>query len=104
MQVDPRRDHSFHVPRPDLSLNIGTPNACTGCHGDRTDRWAAENVSGWSKSQPPRHFANLLAAGRAEQLEERDEFAHWLPTPPNQPSYERPRSNYCDGSAKRVSM
>jgi tetratricopeptide (TPR) repeat protein len=32
MMVDPRRDHSFRVPRPDLSVNLGTPNACTRCH------------------------------------------------------------------------
>ena len=32
MVVDPRRDHSFRVPRPDLSVKLGTPNACTGCH------------------------------------------------------------------------
>ena len=32
MDVDPRRDHSFRVPRPDLSVNLGTPNACTRCH------------------------------------------------------------------------
>lgn len=32
MEVDPRRDHSLRIPRPDLSLTIGTPNACTGCH------------------------------------------------------------------------
>ncbi|MBA61201.1 MAG: hypothetical protein CMJ76_02440 [Planctomycetaceae bacterium] len=32
MAVDPRRDHSLRVPRPDLSLKIGTPNACVKCH------------------------------------------------------------------------
>jgi tetratricopeptide (TPR) repeat protein len=32
MAVDDRRDHSFRVPRPDLSLRLGVPNACTGCH------------------------------------------------------------------------
>lgn len=32
MEVDPRRDHSLRVPRPDLSVELGTPNACTGCH------------------------------------------------------------------------
>ncbi|QDT10635.1 tetratricopeptide repeat protein [Planctomycetes bacterium K23_9] len=32
MEVDPRRDHSLRVPRPDLSVAIGTPNACSGCH------------------------------------------------------------------------
>lgn len=32
MAVDPRRDHSLRIPRPDLSVKLGTPNACTGCH------------------------------------------------------------------------
>lgn len=32
MAVDPRRDHSLRVPRPALSVELGTPNACTGCH------------------------------------------------------------------------
>lgn len=34
MAVDPRRDHSLRIPRPDLSVSLGTPNACTGCHLD----------------------------------------------------------------------
>lgn len=38
MDVDPRRDHSLRVPRPDLSVKLGTPNACSGCHvRDRLD-------------------------------------------------------------------
>ncbi len=32
MDVDPRRDHSLRIPRPDLSVSLGTPNACSGCH------------------------------------------------------------------------
>ena len=32
MDVDPRRDHSFRIPRPDLSIQLGTPNACVACH------------------------------------------------------------------------
>lgn len=32
MAVDARRDHSLRIPRPDLSVKLGTPNACTGCH------------------------------------------------------------------------
>lgn len=34
MMVDKRRDHSFRVPDPALSLETGTPNACTACHLD----------------------------------------------------------------------
>ncbi|TWU47412.1 Tetratricopeptide repeat protein [Rubripirellula tenax] len=32
MEVDARRDHSIRVPRPDLSVKLGTPNACSHCH------------------------------------------------------------------------
>ncbi len=32
MEVDARRDHSLRIPRPDLSVALGTPNACTRCH------------------------------------------------------------------------
>ena len=47
MVVDPRRDHSFRIPRPDLSEDLGTPNACTGCHEGETPTWAAEFVAEW---------------------------------------------------------
>ena len=35
MAIDSRRDHSIRVPRPDLSLEFGTPNACSACHIDK---------------------------------------------------------------------
>ncbi|WP_373683262.1 tetratricopeptide repeat protein [Rhizobium leguminosarum] len=51
MKVDPRRDHSFVIPRPDLTATLGTPNACTTCHVDRTNDWAAETMDGWYGTQ-----------------------------------------------------
>jgi predicted CXXCH cytochrome family protein len=42
MQVDPRHDHSFRIPRPDLAQSFGTPDACTNCHEDRNADWAVE--------------------------------------------------------------
>jgi Tfp pilus assembly protein PilF len=47
MVVDPRHDHSLRVPRPDLSVKYGTPNACTDCHTQRDARWAAARVAEW---------------------------------------------------------
>lgn len=47
MKVDPRRDHSFVVPRPDLSATYGMPNACTTCHEGKNDVWAAETMDRW---------------------------------------------------------
>jgi Flp pilus assembly protein TadD len=47
MGVDARRDHSFGIPRPDLSVTLGTPNACAACHRDRPAAWAADQLAGW---------------------------------------------------------
>ncbi|HYA21005.1 MAG TPA: tetratricopeptide repeat protein, partial [Burkholderiales bacterium] len=47
MLIDPRRDHSIRVPRPDLSPSLGTPNACTNCHADRKPEWAAATMDKW---------------------------------------------------------
>jgi hypothetical protein len=64
MVVDPRRDHGFRVPRPDLTVTLGVPNACTGCHDDRPAQWAADEVE--SRYGPrPAHFGEALAAARA---------------------------------------
>ena len=47
MVVDRRHDHSFRVPRPDVSAKLGTPNACNDCHGDKSAEWAASAVEHW---------------------------------------------------------
>jgi tetratricopeptide (TPR) repeat protein len=44
MVVDPRHDHSFRIPRPDLSASLGVPNACNHCHTDRKADWAAAEI------------------------------------------------------------
>jgi predicted CXXCH cytochrome family protein len=67
MQVDPRHDHSFRVPRPDLSVAVGVPNACSQCHENETAAWAAERVAEWfpgGHSTLP-HYGQDLAAGRS---------------------------------------
>src|SRR5262245_10127913 len=47
MLVDPRHDHSLRVPRPDQSVALGVPNACTNCHADQKSEWAAAQVQAW---------------------------------------------------------
>ncbi|NQY37692.1 MAG: hypothetical protein HRT37_22610 [Alteromonadaceae bacterium] len=47
MGVDDRRDHSFKIPRPDISQAFNTPNACTKCHDDKSDQWAGEKLESW---------------------------------------------------------
>jgi tetratricopeptide (TPR) repeat protein len=69
MVVDPRRDHSLRSPRPDLSVSLGTPNACNNCHDkpDEDAQWAADWVEKWygpTRHDDP-HWAPAIAAGRA---------------------------------------
>ncbi len=47
MVVDPRHDHSFRIPRPDLSVTLATPNACNDCHADKSAQWASAAVDNW---------------------------------------------------------
>ena len=66
MGVDARRDHSLRVPRPDLSVELGTPNACNACHADRSPRWASDTVKRWypqGRSGTP-HYGEAIDAGR----------------------------------------
>jgi predicted CXXCH cytochrome family protein len=47
MGVDDRRDHSFKIPRPDVSAVFNTPNACIQCHEKETNLWARKNLNIW---------------------------------------------------------
>lgn len=70
MGVDQRHDHSFRVPRPDLSQSLGTPNACNDCHADRSAAWAADAVTRWHGTgrKGLQTFAPALQAARSMQL------------------------------------
>ena len=66
MVVDWRADHNLRIPRPDLTLEIGTPNACSqsGCHADRPAQWAAESFTKWYGKARRSHYGRTLHAGR----------------------------------------
>ena len=54
MVVDPRRDHSIRIPRPDLSLSSSAPNACNQCHTDQDVEWAAGHFAKmWPEAAEP---------------------------------------------------
>ncbi|UCE02366.1 MAG: tetratricopeptide repeat protein [Candidatus Latescibacterota bacterium] len=67
MVVDRRRDHSFRVPRPDLSVKIAPPNACNECHRERSTEWAEATVREWygSERAGTPHYGEALAAARS---------------------------------------
>lgn len=55
---------ALRPPRPDLTVAIGTPNACNACHRDRDARWAAGRVKALWGDNPDRlhRYASAFAA------------------------------------------
>jgi len=68
MEVDARRDHSWQIPRPDLSKNIGTPNVCTQCHKDKSDEWADNQLGQWFPDSPYRNQQHFAVAFYASDI------------------------------------
>ncbi|WP_291849028.1 cytochrome c3 family protein [Accumulibacter sp.] len=68
MVIHARQDHSLRLPRPDLSLSLGSPNACTQCHSDRKPQWAASALDRWYgrnwRARP--HYGKTLHAARTQ--------------------------------------
>jgi predicted CXXCH cytochrome family protein len=67
MVVDPRHDHSFRIPRPDLSASLGVPNACGACHAEPSAQWAAAEIRKRRPEPKPgfQGFAEAFAAADA---------------------------------------
>jgi tetratricopeptide (TPR) repeat protein len=63
MGNDLRHDHSFRVPRPDLSVKYGTPNACSNCHKDKSEKVLADAIIKWYGPKRKYHYAEDLIPG-----------------------------------------
>jgi hypothetical protein len=70
MGNDWRADHSFRVPRPDLSAVTGAPDACTVCHSDQDAAWAAGKLVDWYPDSDHRgpHYGVTLALGAQDPV------------------------------------
>ena len=68
MVIHARQDHSLRIPRPDLSIALGSPNACTQCHADRRAQWAASAMDRWygTNWRVRAHFGTTLHAGETQ--------------------------------------
>jgi tetratricopeptide (TPR) repeat protein len=63
MGNDLRHDHTFRVPRPDMTLAFGVPNTCNACHSDKSAEWAADAIEKGYGKKPAYHWSEDLAAG-----------------------------------------
>ncbi len=68
MGVDPRRDHSMRVPRPDVAAQVGAPNACNMCHTDKTNDWSISAIESWlgKRASSPDLAAQAIYAARTD--------------------------------------
>jgi hypothetical protein len=64
MGNDYRPDHSFRIPRPDLSIEFDAPNACNRCHVDKSDQWSDEYITRWYGPGRRAHYGAIIDAGR----------------------------------------
>ncbi len=64
MGNDYRHDHSFRIPRPDLTIATGSPNACTYCHATETPQWAEAHVTKWYGKRYRPHFGTVFYAAQ----------------------------------------
>jgi predicted CXXCH cytochrome family protein len=69
MGNDYRRDHSFRVPRPDLSVTYDVPNACNSCHQEKDAEWAADQVKAWYGPERKKNYADVLSLGSTRRPE-----------------------------------
>jgi tetratricopeptide (TPR) repeat protein len=55
----------MRIPRPDLSVKLGMPNACNNCHAKKSPQWAADAIAKWTGTIPVgyQNFAEALHAG-----------------------------------------
>ena len=69
MGVDFRRDHSFRIPRPDLSITYGTPNACNDCHADKSFQWSENYIKKYYGERKKPQYSSALADGYLQKNE-----------------------------------
>lgn len=63
MQRHPRRDHSFSIPDPGLTIAAAVPNACNRCHDQESAEWARSKLQTWfpARLRPSQQRARIIA-------------------------------------------
>jgi tetratricopeptide (TPR) repeat protein len=90
MVIDTRHDHSLRIPRPDLSVKYGTPNACNDCHTDKPAQWAADAAGRWfgPNRKGLQTYVDTFAAASANRADARQLLAS-VAGDPNAPNVAR---------------
>jgi tetratricopeptide (TPR) repeat protein len=81
MQRHSRHDHGFTSPDPLLTKQLGIPNACNRCHGDKNADWALKHCDEWfgaKMERPARQRAQVIARAQRGDPQARNELLAWL--------------------------
>jgi predicted CXXCH cytochrome family protein len=62
------RSHRIENPAPATNAAGQRPDACTGCHSDRSAAWAEANLQAWKNGNPPTPAASGAMAENLRQL------------------------------------
>jgi len=65
MKIDKRRDHRWHIPKPEQSKQLGVPDSCVSCHADKNSQWSETLINTWyphSRKNTKGEFAPVFAA------------------------------------------
>ena len=77
INVDKRRDHSFKIPRPRVSEQTASPDACTTCHMDKTQQWAAENMTKlFGHNLKPHLYAEVFSKSKTPFHKQTNQLIH----------------------------
>ena len=62
-------DHSVSVPRPQETIDLGLPNACSTCHDDQTPEWALDALRRWGQTTAlvTRGWVRTVAEARRQE-------------------------------------
>lgn len=71
MELDGRRDHSFRIPDPQISVSTGAPNACTACHLDFESSPAPEKTAG-PQAELKQYLDHIIAAENGNAAEKQN--------------------------------
>jgi len=74
MGIHYRLDHSLRIPRPDLSVKVGSPNACNRCHIDKSMQWSVDAINKWYGPGRRPHYGTVIEAGRKRHPEARKDL------------------------------
>ena len=76
-----RTDHSMRPPSPSATLAFDSPNACNGCHRDRSPEWARRQARKWwpaDYDEPMLRLGDLVAAARRQDFDRLPEILGYI--------------------------